>query len=262
MVPCSMGTVDGVDAFQANPAHAVADAVAGDAYMRGAALFFWWLDYSFGASPGAIVRALWALSATSTRLGAARWNDEPDGYDVLRTTFRNALMSESTVDDLWLDFAVARAFIGDADDGEKLPESRPLGGAGRVRLDWDVAWPDHPRRLASAEGVAPTGATYIRIDHHGAPSGARLRVEASWEEHARMRWAVVKLDEAGREKARIAVPSVDRAPDAQMSVVDLDGVARILIVGTNTGDPLYPFDPDDEIWEPHGWTLTIASETP
>jgi hypothetical protein len=262
MVPCAMGTVDGVDAFQAHPERAIADAQIGDEFTRGAGLFYWWLDYSFGSSPGVIVRALWSLSPTLTPVGALRWNNEPDAYDVLRTTFKNALMSESTIDDLWLDFAVARAFMGDADDGEKLPESRSLGAAARVRRDWEVGWPDRPRTLASATGVAPTGAAYIAVDLHGAPPGARLRIEASWEEHAKMRWAVVKLDDAGHEKARIAIAAAERSTEAQMSVVDLEGVARILIVGTNTGDPLYPMDPDDEIWEPHGWMLTLASEAP
>ena len=45
-----------------------------------------------------------------------------------------------------------------------------------------------------------------------------------------------------------------------MTVVDLEGVARILVVGTNAGDPSFRFDPNDEVWEPHGWTVTVASE--
>jgi hypothetical protein len=28
----------------------------------------------------------------------------------------------------------------------------------------------------------------------------------------------------------------------------------------NTGDPTYHFDPDDEVWEPHGWLLSLAAE--
>jgi hypothetical protein len=75
-----------------------------------------------------------------------------------------------------------------------------------------------------------------------------------------MRWAVVKVDAHGVEIGHLSIPSADRATEAQMTVVDLEGVASILLVGTNVGDPLYPFDPDDEVWEPHGWTVTLASE--
>jgi hypothetical protein len=266
MEPCAMALPDGVDRFQAHPERALTDTWAeerpleGEAFDRGAALFYWWLDVSFGAEPGAVVRALWALTPTSTPAGSFRWMGRPHGFDVLQASFKGVLGTGSTLDDLLLEFAVARAFVGDADDGQHLPESRGLGAAGRVRHEWDIAWPTTPRRLASGAGVAPTGATFIGIDHGGAPPGSRLRVEASWEEHAKMRWAVVKLDAAGRATVMLPIPSRERGTDAQMTVADLDDVARILLVGTNTGDPTYPFDPNDEVWEPHGWTVTFAGE--
>ena len=46
-----------------------------------------------------------------------------------------------------------------------------------------------------------------------------------------------------------------------MSLEDLDRTARVLIVGSNAGDPLILFDPDDYRWEPHGWVVSIASES-
>jgi hypothetical protein len=45
-----------------------------------------------------------------------------------------------------------------------------------------------------------------------------------------------------------------------MTLFDLDGVARVLVVGSSAGDPHYPFDPDDRVWEPHGWIVSLASE--
>ena len=68
-----------------------------------AALFFWWLDATYGASPGALVRAMWALAPTQTPPGAARWNDEPDGFAVLKASFKDALTSGSTIEDLYAD---------------------------------------------------------------------------------------------------------------------------------------------------------------
>ena len=94
VAPCALGLVDGVDTFQAYPERAIPDAWAdedprrGDAFDCGAALFYWWLDASYGAEPGAIVRAMWALTPTMTPLGSARWVDEPDGFDVLTTSFK------------------------------------------------------------------------------------------------------------------------------------------------------------------------------
>jgi hypothetical protein len=87
-----------------------------------------------------------------------------------------------------------------------------------------------------------------------------LRVEIEWEEHALFRWAFVKLDASGRELGRVVIPTTERATEAHMTLVDLDGVDRILLVGVNVGDPAYAFDPDDEVWEPHGWLVTVAEE--
>jgi hypothetical protein len=266
VAPCALGRVDGVDTFQAHPDRALADAWVdedahlGDAFGRGAALFYWWLDASYGAEPGAIVRAMWALTPTMTPLGSARWVDEPDGFDVLATSFKGALTTNSTFDDLLLEAAASRALMGPADDGTVLPEARPLGAALRPRIDWSIDWPATPRRLASPVGVSPTGAAYVAVRHAGAQAGARLRIEVAWEEHAKMRWLVLKLDPSGRERARVAVPTTERATEAQVTVVELDGTETALIVGVNAGEPTEPFDPDDGPWEPHGWTLTVAAE--
>jgi hypothetical protein len=259
MVPCATG--DDVRAFQAHPELGLADTFGppsdsiareparvqttpGERYASGASLFYDWVDDSFGGSPGSIVRAMWALSPTLTATNAARWNDEPDGFDVLRMSFKNALTTGSTVDDLWLDFAVARAFVPDDP----------------ARVEWSIDWPTAPRALMSGAGIAPTGASYIAVDCKGRPKGARLRFEARWEEHARILWTLVRVDAAGREISRVGVPEQDRGTEAQTSLVHLDGVARVLVVGTNAGDPLYPFDPDDYAWEPHGWVVSLAGE--
>ncbi|CAN5899929.1 hypothetical protein BH11MYX4_BH11MYX4_46510 [soil metagenome] len=58
----------------------------------------------------------------------------------------------------------------------------------------------------------------------------------------------------------MAIPTRERATEAQMTLVDVDGVDRIMLVGVNVGDPAYRFDPDDEVWEPHGWLVTLAEE--
>ncbi len=262
LVPCAMGLVDGADRFQQSPERAIPDSTLGIEREDGAALFYWWLDYTFGTEPGSTIRALWALAPTRTPAGAPRWQGKPNGVDVLRASFRDALSSGSTVDDLWVEFGVNRALVGDADDGRALPEARSLGAAGRVRADWNIPWPERARSLASGVGVAPTGTAYVGISHAGAAPGAGLRIEAAWEEHAKMRWSVVKIGPSGNQLGHLPVPGPDRGTSAQITVVDLQGVSRILLVGTNVGDPSYPLDPgpSDGVWEPHGWTVTVAAQ--
>src|SRR5262249_12969847 len=153
-VPCAVAlSSDAASSFQSQPGRTFCDAqtsdettvelpVAGGApimrpspssslFAAGASAFWARLDWAFGGGPGAIILAAWALHPTMTPIGATRWANEPDTFDVLRATFKGALSSGSTVHDLWLDFAVARAFLGSSDDGVHQPELRTLGDAAR-----------------------------------------------------------------------------------------------------------------------------------
>jgi hypothetical protein len=265
-VPCAMGRTGGIEVFQRRPDRAFMDDLTGsDAresarFADGASLFYWWLDASYSATPGGLVRAIWALSPTVTPPGAERWKDEPDGIDVLRESFKEALSSGSRLEDLFAEFGTTRALLGPADNGAELVEARPLGAALAPRIDWTIDWPQTARRLASPYPLAPTGSSYVLVRHAGAPSGSRLRIEAEWEQHAAIRWTAVKLDAAGREIARIPIAAAPRATEAQGTIVDLDGADAVLVVATNVGDPFVKLEPDDERFEPHGWLVTLAAE--
>jgi hypothetical protein len=259
-VPCAAALAhDAVSEFQSRPDRALPDASIAR-YADGAALFWSRLDWAFGRYPGAIVLATWALAPTSTPLGAARWRNEPDGYDVLRKSFEGVLFTRSTIGDVFLDFGVARAFFGSADDGQHQPETRIFGDAARVPFEWDIPWPTTPRRLAARAPVHPSGASYVLVRRAGARADARLRVEIAWEEHALYKWTLVKIDAGGKELGRVPIATKERATEAQMTFADLGGADRLLLVGVNAGDPAYQFDPDDGIWEPHGFLVTLAEE--
>ena len=64
------------------------------------------------------------------------------------------------------------------------------------------------------------------VDHGGAPAGAKLRLEAQWEDYARMRWVVVKLDAAGTAMAELPVTSLDRGTSASLTVESLDALCQ------------------------------------
>lgn len=244
--PCASDD-DDVRVFQAEAAKCIIDP-ASAAYDRGASFFFSWLDERFGARPGALILGLSALSPTMTAAetwSAGHWAGAPTAFDVLRVSLRDALWGGSTIDDIFVEFAVTRALTATA-------PTPPIG--------WRIPWPQRPRRLASPSAVAPTGASYVVIDCAGAPPAARLRLEMEWEDYARMRWIAVKLDAAGREIARLPVRSLDRSTHASMTIATLDGVDHILVAGVNVGDTERAFHPDDQRWEPHGWLLTVAGE--
>jgi len=221
--------------FQDHPDRAVADRFVAPGYDEGASLFFSWFDDAYGKEPGSLIVATQALAATRTAEGD-RWTGEPDVFDVLHA-------SVPQMQDALVDFAIARASF----------DPPP-------RFDWDVAWPAKARSLASPEGIAPTGAAYVRIDTKGRAPGARFDLDATWEELARIRWVVVQLDARGAEISRLEANAAPKATQAHLQVVDLDAAASLLVVATNVGPWNDSYDPDDDFSEPHGWLLTIRSE--
>jgi hypothetical protein len=242
--PCYIGDV-GLDEermFEDEPERAVVDP-ASAAFDRGASLFFEWLDANFATYPGALVGGLWSLAPTQTPAHSWRWSGAPTGFDVLRVSLKNALGTDSTIDDVLARFAVHRAL-----------------GPPAARVAWHVPWPTKARRFASPIPVAPTGASIVLIDLAGAPAGAKLRIEAAWEDFGRMRWEVVKLDAQGRDLADIPVTSLPLGTSASMTIEPLDGVDRVLVVGANVGSTEHPFQPNQGWWEPHGWLLTIEGQ--
>jgi hypothetical protein len=243
--PCSVAQErDDALEFQSAPERAVVDPRSGS-FDRGAAMFFDWLDHRFGTRPGGVLLGLWAVAPTKTPAGAWRWAGAPTEVDVLGASLASALWKDSTIDDVFAAFAAARASV------EPAP-----------RLTWRIPWPLEERHLSSGEPVSPTGSSYVAMDRAGAPRGATLRVEARWEDYERMRWIVLKLDGAGKVLDELRIPSTDRATGAAMTVENLDAVDHLVVIGVNLRSTEMPFDPDDGIWEPHGWVLSLASQGP
>jgi hypothetical protein len=234
----------GADAadFQRHPERTLIDP-SSDSFDRGASAFFAWLDAAFAREPAGLLGALWSLAPTKTPADAWRWSPTPTGLDVLRVSLQRPAPAGNPLEDLWVRFATERALAPPP-----------------VRDAWHIPWPDRPRRLASPEPVSPTGASYVVVDHTGAPPGAKLRVEAEWEDYGRMRWVILKIDASGAVIATLPVTSLDRATHTSMTVESLDGVDRLVVVGVNVGSTEHPFDPDQGEWEPHGWLLTLEGE--
>jgi hypothetical protein len=249
---CEVGALQAVDEFQRSPERAIAMG-AGD----GAFLFPWYLDHTFGHGPsGTVMAGLLSIAVQRTPPGSWDWGSEPDVYDALRASLKPR---GKTLDGVLLEFALARAFVGSRSDGAHLPDVDRFGDLGRVRFEWSLPYDSLPRRVAPSLPIEPTGATYLWIDLATAPKGADITFVAEWELPVLFRWALVKVDRSGAEVGRVDIAGINGATRVERTVVGVDGLAGIVVVGVNAGsmDRSHPFDPDDTFVS-HGYTVFVA----
>lgn len=259
--PCPAAELAAVDAFQRAPERSI---TAGELGARdGALLFPWYLDEAHGAGqPAGVMLGLLAVAGQRTPPGALRYGNEPDIFDALRASLR---ARDRALDALLLDFAVTRAFVDGSRSrsaGVHLADAARLGGFGRVRLEWSIPFDTLPRRVAPLRPIEPTGATYVWLDLAAAAvtDAREVTFVADWEVGALFRWALVKVGPGGGEVGRVDVAGIYGETRAQRTVVGLEGLAGLLVVGVNAGsdDRSRPFDPDDAPHAPRGYTVWLS----
>lgn len=245
------------DDFQAHPERALA-ARDPAPFSEGASLFFDFLGRARGHSaPAQVAVATYALSGRGTSPPGFRYTNEPDTFDVLRATFGP---KPSDFARLLGDFAVARALLGTRDGDATWPELGWVGDLGRVRFEWSVPFSSLPRNLAPSRPVEPTGATYVWVAFDEDPGSSVIAFQAECESPVSFKWVIAVVGQDGRVLRRNDVPYVERETRVERTVSDLKGAAGLLIAGTNLGGlgPSYPFDPDFEPFEPHGYQVYLA----
>lgn len=244
-------------------AGATDDPFARDVLFGSSVVFFDWLDASYGKQPGKLLLSLAALGATKTRPAATRMLNEPDIFDVLRTTAKDVRFKQSKFDDLWLDYALDRVALS-RHALASYPEAEAFRAAwvtqARTLADWDISYPDVPRRLLSAHPVESLGMSAVRIDLANRPKDKGVRAELAWEGFSRMQWAFLQIGADGAVVGRMPFVSAEKAVNAQSSLLDLNRASEVWLVGIQTGDPRAPFDPDDGYWESHAFTATVIPE--
>jgi hypothetical protein len=229
--------------FQASPWESLLASPAGPELLART------VDVHDGNRFGAFVPAILSMSIQSRgvvlpvaddfELGPAHFRNDPSVFDVLETTLHD---QGRTPDDLLLDLAVAR-FL-DHDDAPP-------------KMEWELAVSTLPRRVAVPRGIEATGMTYDRVIVDRAPKSDTLELDLKWDQGARFRWAVIKLDAEERNVGQVGVARLDRAREMTVEVRGLQGVASVLVVGVNSGDPARPWHPDDPPTSPHGYELGV-----
>lgn len=253
--PCDLAEIQAVDDTQRAPEISIMAVDADN--PAGCPLFPWYLDAAYGTGrPAAVMLGLLAVAAQRTPAGSMQWKNEPDTFDALRASLKARSLN---LEDLLLDFAVARAFVGSRSDEAHLDDAARFGDLGRVRFEWAIPAASLPRRLAPLRAVEPTGSTYIWVDLEGSTDIKDLTFVADWELPAVFRWAAVKVDRTGAEVGRVNVATIHGASHAERSIVGVEGLAGVVIVGVNAGsmNRSRPFDPDETPVTAHAYTVTL-----
>jgi hypothetical protein len=248
--------VQSVDDAQAHPERALAGRTS--AASAGAALLLDFMERARSAQPsGGLSASLFAAAADNTPGGAWQWNDEPDVFDVLRHSLDE---DSAKIANLFGQYGVSRAFLGDRDDGVHAPFGAWSGAFGRPRYDWVIKFSSLPRRVRAARPVEPTGIEMVWVDMDEVPLGVSLGFESEWEAPVSFRWTLISVDDQGQEMARVEVPFQERGRSSEGRVVNLTGVRAVLAVGVNMGgvDLAHPFDPDLDPFEAQACTLYFA----
>jgi len=193
--------------------------------------FLGWLDAQLSAAgPGRY------LAAVTGRLAPA------DLFQVLRENTKDAFFTGSGLGDAVAAFGLGR-FV-----------------PGRSPTSWDIDWPTSPRALLLPRPLAPLGSAAIRLRvAPGRTASPALRIEATWEQHADLRLAVVALDAEQHELQRAWIPGRARIPEAQFTFREVTGAHTIVLVFTSLGDPFAPLDTRQLDLEPHGAVVSLAS---
>jgi hypothetical protein len=221
-------------------------------------LFFEYLETLRSAgSPGELSAALFSAGVSASKPIGLHYVNEPDLFDVLRHSLAE---DGARFAALMVDFSVARAFVGDRDDGLHLSPLAWSGAFGKVRFDWLIKYSSLPRRVLVSPAIDSTGSVLLWLDLDEVGLGASLGFRAEWEPPVNFQWQLVKIGPDGTELGRIDIPFQARGHEAEGRVRNLDDARAILVVGTNLEgiDLAHPFDPDVAPFEPHGATVYLA----
>jgi hypothetical protein len=228
------------------------------------AAFWSFVDQAWGVDGrGKLPLAMLHMASAPSPLPSPHpeWRNVPDELDVLR----HALDNDATrVSEFWTEWSLARAFWGNRASGTHAPELPELGAAGRVGFDWVIDYSSLPRHLAGPSPVYPLASAYVWVELDSVPLHATLAFRAEWEAPIAFTWVVVSVDKQGREMNRWRLPYLERATSAETTIVNFEAAAGLLLIGTNQGaiDVSHPFDPDQEPWEPHGYSVYLTQLGP
>jgi hypothetical protein len=193
---------------------------------------------------GVFIRDLWSLARQKTWEGHGL-RASPDLWEALDVTIG---LSADTMDELLLDYSVARWFTGVRARERNAPEPVLNGMPADAVVPYvdTIRWDELPEHSSASDPpIEPYGTGYVAIDVSDAPSGKTLELWLRGEYG--VKWAMVafRVDRRSRELGRVATP-VRMSTGGYLQVSLFDDTDRVIVAVTNFSSRLPDADEPDE----------------
>jgi hypothetical protein len=186
-----------------------------------------------------LVREIWEASM---QIGSI---NEPDYFDAIEIVAAARGSAVTDMETLYADFAEARYFVGDNDDGAHLVDAGQYAGAEpKVSARHTLAeLPLVDEQPPTSERPSPFGTSYVALD---VSAGTTKPLIVALDGDHNTRWAArAVLTGSGRDTEAHEL-AIDPATGCGQVVVDPSGFSTLLLVVVNLGAVGY--DPDSQAW--------------
>jgi len=221
--------------FQSEPWRGLDYFESGSGYPYGGVLWLIYLaDKLAVPDSGVFAREVWEACMQNSGF------NEPDYFDAAETVAVAYGSDASDMESLYTDFAEARYFVGNQDDGQHITGADTFGAVPTVSLHHSVEdLPVVERQPSSTQRPATFGTNYVRVD---VTPDWQWPVCVGFDGEDESRWAV-RVVLSGEGRPTLSEPmSLDPVTRAGVHTVDPSGYDEILLVVVNLGDESY--DPD------------------
>jgi len=239
-----------IPSFQSRPWRALDYFQQGSGYQYGGVLWIYYLVDAVAPDDGPVfVREIWEACMQD-----GWYSNEPDYYDATVEVTGNRGF-ETSMEELYVDFAEARYFVSSNDDGQHIS-----GGYNFWNAEPALAAQHTAAELPVVDGEvfgeyrpAPFGTNFIRVE---LTPGYSRRIEVAFDGQDNTRWAArVLLLGEGVSTLSTPLPLTEPTWDASL-VVQPDGHDQLLLVIANLGDQDY--DPDEKAWPLANYVYSIV----
>jgi len=232
--------------FQQNPHHGLACTFFYDEnkryYHYGSALFQLFLEQVYGNYDGQLLVSFWNAAKQNGSMVGTGWNleadvpNDPDIFDAME-----AVLVDTTLAELYSQFAQWRYFVGTRDDGTHFQDGS-LWTGGEVAIDTVLTLAELPLSQGAPNNPPDElGTVYLELDPYGIDENHGVQI--NFHGVVGIGWHVEALLVKEDLSAEVRPLTVDTdSAQGELTLEGLTDIERVVLVVSNLGDGQYEAD--------------------